>query len=331
MFLTLFVNFVSVKRKQKISAKIEAGVKSIVNKLNVRRVIVGVSGGADSCALLYALHSVGLQLKVVHCNFHLRGEESMRDQRHVEALCSSLGLPFSVVDFDVEAQCGKPGVSVEMACRDLRYAYFFRLLAESGFDRVAVGHNADDNVETLLLNLFRGSGVKGMKGMLKDNGRVMRPLLDFTRKEIEEYLEEVGVNYITDSSNLTSDYRRNYIRNELLPAIEQRWKGVKKAISTTIVNIQSEERVLDWAAEELLPAEDFLPLQTIALSPDPFWIIYRFSSRYGATRDIAVEITDVYEKKAGSQTIVGKSWKAGEGRLRFTMKGLQYCAQIFAN
>ena len=160
--------------------------------------------------------------------------------------------------------------------------------------------------------------------MVEDNGVVIRPLLTFSRKEIETYLTENGVDYVTDSSNLTSDYRRNYIRNELLPAIEQRWKGARKAISTTIANLQSEEQILKWAEDELLPADDFLSLQTIADSPDPFWIIYRFASRYGATRDVALEITDVYEKKAGSQTIVGKSWKAGEGRLIFIMKGLKY-------
>lgn len=299
-------------------------VRKLLNAKGVARLIIGVSGGADSCALLHILSEMRMEMQAVHCNFHLRGEESMRDQHHVEALCRELDVPLKVVDFDVEALSNQPGISVEMACRDLRYEYFKQLLKESGFDRIAIAHNADDNIETLLINLFRGSGVKGLKGMVKDNGTIIRPLLSFSRKEIEAYLRENGVEYITDSTNLCSDYRRNYIRNELLPAIEKQWKGVRKAITTTIRNLQSEEQVLRWAEEELLPSDDFLSLKTIAASPDPFWIIYRFASRYGATRDVAVEIADVYEKKAGSQTIVGKSWKAGDGRLKFYMKGLKF-------
>lgn len=291
---------------------------------DVSRLIVGVSGGADSCALLHILSEMRVDVIAVHCNFHLRGEESMRDQHHVEALCARLNVPLKIVDFDVDALSSKPGISVEMACRELRYNYFRKLLNETGYDRIAVAHNADDNIETLFLNLFRGSGVKGLKGMITDNGTVIRPLLSFSRKDIEEYLMDNEVSYVTDSSNLSSDYRRNYIRNELLPAIEEKWKGVRKAITTTIDNLQSEEKILNWAEVELVPEGDFLPLKTIADAPDPFWIIYRFASRYGATRDVCVEITDVYEKKAGSQTIVGKSWKAGDGRLKFLMKGLKY-------
>lgn len=320
----IIAKFVIVKRNKGISAKMAVRVRKLLNGKGVSRLIIGVSGGADSCALLHILSEMRLQVQAVHCNFHLRGEESMRDQYYVESLCRHLDIPLNIVDFDVLALSSIPGISVEMACRDLRYDYFRNLLKESGFDRIAVAHNADDNIETLLLNLFRSSGVKGLKGMVEDNGVVIRPLLTFSRKEIETYLTENGVDYVTDSSNLTSDYRRNYIRNELLPAIEQRWKGARKAISSTIANLQSEEQILKWAEEELLPADDFLSLQTIADSPDPFWIIYRFASRYGATRDVALEITDVYEKKAGSQTIVGKSWKAGEGRLIFIMKGLKY-------
>ncbi|MDE6338598.1 MAG: tRNA lysidine(34) synthetase TilS [Muribaculaceae bacterium] len=313
-----------MKRKHGIVKKIEESIRKGFRKSEINRLIIGVSGGADSCALLLASKNSGAEIIAVHCNFHLRGEESLRDQRHVEKLCKRLCVPLKIVDFDVSACSGEPGVSVEMACRDLRYDYFRRLLAETGFDRIAVGHNADDNIETLLLNLFRGSGVKGLKGMVSDTGVILRPLLNFSRSEIEEYVNDLGFEYITDSSNLESDYRRNYIRNELLPLIELRWKGVRKSITTTIMNLQGEERVLAWAEDNLLPEGDFLSLQKIRQAPDPFWLIYKFASRYGATRDIAVEITDVYEKKAGSQTIVGKNWKAGTGRLSFTMKGLKY-------
>lgn len=313
-----------MKLKQSIVEKLNQNVRNTLRLHGVSRLIIGVSGGADSCALLKIVHQIGIDVLAVHCNFHLRGDESMRDQRHVENLCAELNIPLKIVDFDVESYSSKPGVSVEMACRDLRYSNFRELLTESGYDRIAVAHNADDNIETLMLNLFRGSGVRGLKGMVVDTGEIIRPLLKFSRKEIEAYLDETGINYITDSSNLSSDYRRNYIRNELLPAIERRWPGVRSAISATIENLQSEERVLSWATENLVPEDDFLPMQDIFDSPDPFWLIYRFASRYGASRDIALEITDVFYKKGGSQTIVGKTWKVGKGRLTYIMKGLKY-------
>lgn len=322
--MPIFFIFATMKRKQGIAEKLNHNVRNTLRLYGISRLIIGVSGGADSCALLKIAHNIGIDVLAVHCNFHLRGDESMRDQHHVEKLCTNLNIPLKIVDFDVESYSSQPGVSVEMACRDLRYSYFRELLAETDYDRIAVAHNADDNIETLMLNLFRGSGVKGLKGMVIDTGEIIRPLLRFSRKEIEAYLKETDIDYITDSSNLSSDYRRNYIRNELLPAIESRWPGVRSALSTTIENLQSEEHVLSWAAEKLLPEDDFLPMQDIFDSPDPFWLIYRFASRYGATRDIALEITDVFYKKGGSQTIVGKTWKVGKGRLTFIMKGLKY-------
>lgn len=313
-----------MKRKRGISFFIENSVRKILEKSGVTKIVAGISGGADSTALLLALKASGAEVLAVHCNFHLRGEESMRDQHAVEALCEKHSFPLTVIDFDVEKyRCGR-NISTEMACRDLRYGEFRRIMSATGADRIAVAHNADDNVETLLLNLFRGSGVTGLRAMLADTGVLIRPLLHVCRADIETYLSEKGEGYIVDSTNLESDYRRNFLRNEVIPLIEQRWPGVKKTILTTVENLQAEERVLQWAGDMLVPENDFLPLQKIFDSPDHFWLIYRFASAHHATRDIALEILEVFEKKGGKQTIVGKSWKAGAGRLVFSMKGLYY-------
>ena len=128
-----------------------------------------------------------------------------------------------VKDFDVEKYMSdNKGTSTEMACRSLRYEWFFKIAEELQADRIVTGHNADDNIETLFLNLMRGSGTTGLKGMLPDNGKIWRPLLNFHRKDIEEYLEEKNLQFITDSSNLSSDYRRNYLRNEIFPMLRKR-------------------------------------------------------------------------------------------------------------
>lgn len=314
-----------MKRKVDISSIIEKKVSCALRRARVSRVVAGISGGADSTALLLALKYAGTDVVAIHCNFHLRGEESMRDQKAVEELCRKYDIPLRIVDFDVdEYRNSRKGMSVEMACRELRYEKFHEIMNEISADRIAIAHNSDDNVETLLINLFRGSGVTGLRAMLPDTGILLRPLLDVSREDIEKYLQEKGEAFVVDSTNLESDYRRNFLRNDIIPLLEGRWKGVRKTISTSIENLRGEERVLKWAEKELLPDGNFLPMQSIFDAPDRFWLIYRFASRYGATRDIALEILDVFEKKGGKQTIVGKSWKSGQGKLFFTMKGLAF-------
>lgn len=323
--LLCFFNFADVKVIKDISSKVEKRVAEALRGAGTKRVVAGISGGADSTALLLALKSAGADVVAIHCNFHLRGEESMRDQKAVEKLCRKYDIPLRIVDFDVDGYRNfRKGMSVEMACRELRYEKFHEIMRETSADRIAIAHNSDDNIETLFINLFRGSGVTGLRAMLPDTGILLRPLLDISREDIEKYLLEKGETFVVDSTNLESDYRRNFLRNDIIPLLEGRWKGIRKTISTTIENLRGEERVLKWAEKELLAEGDFLPMQSIFDAPDRFWLIYRFASRHGATRDIALEILDVFEKKGGKQTIVGKSWKSGQGKLFFTMKGLMF-------
>ena len=193
-----------------LTAKIHQQVRALMP--GIQSVILGLSGGADSVALLYVLRNIGVRIRAVHCNFHLRGAESDRDMNFCIELCRGLDVP----------------------CRELRYEYFHKKLKETGMDRIAVAHHADDNIETLFLNLFRGCGIDGLRGMLPDANNVVRPLLHVTRAEILQYLDVIGQAYVTDSTNLQSDYRRNFIRNELLPLIETQWTGARKAITSTI-------------------------------------------------------------------------------------------------
>lgn len=185
------------------------------------RVLVALSGGADSVALLKILLSLGYRCHAVHCNFHLRGEESDRDERFVTALCHTLGVECEVVHFDTLGYAAEQKVSVEMAARELRYREFERLRQAHDLDAIAVAHHQDDAVETLLLNLIRGAGINGLMGMKVRNGHVVRPLLCLTRDEIINYLSHIGQSYVTDSTNLTDMYARNKVRLQLLPLMEQ--------------------------------------------------------------------------------------------------------------
>ena len=168
------------------------------------RVLVTVSGGADSVALLCLLNGLGYDCVAAHCNFHLRGEESMRDERFVRALCGKLGVECVVRDFDVPAYMAEHKVSMEMACRELRYGWFEEVRESSGCAVIAVAHHSDDSVETFFLNMLRGCGIAGLAGIKPVNGRIVRPFLCVSRADIEEYLQEIRQDYIVDSTNLES-------------------------------------------------------------------------------------------------------------------------------
>ncbi len=206
-------------------------------------VLVALSGGADSVALLAVLDALGFECRAAHCNFHLRGEESRRDMRHAEAIAEKLNVDLSVRDFDVPARMERTGESVEMACRELRYEWFNYLLDRETAQAVAVGHHSEDRVETFMLNLFRGTGIDGLTSMRPHYGNVVRPLLEMTRAEIERYVEACGLTWVNDSSNASDAHRRNIIRNRLLPAIEEHFPGAGASIGRTIRNLESARRI----------------------------------------------------------------------------------------
>ena len=178
-------------------------------------VIVGVSGGADSTVLLRILLELGYPCTAVHCNFHLRGAESDRDQKFVEELCRNLDVELVICDYDTVSYAKQKGISIEMAARELRYADFERIMQERGASAICIAHHRDDSVETLLLNLIRGTGLRGLTGIKPKNGHIVRPLLCVSRQDIEEYLKDTDQQYITDSTNLETDYTRNKIRLDL--------------------------------------------------------------------------------------------------------------------
>lgn len=192
--------------------------------------LLAVSGGIDSVCLTRKVRLEGGPFAIAHCNFGLRGEESDADEAFVRSLARSLDVPIHVKRFDTEAYASAQGISVEMAARRLRYHWFGELCREFGYAGVAVAHNANDNAETLLLNLLRGTGVRGILGM-KAEGFIpdpefgdiplLRPLLGLTRAEIEAYAKEQGLSWREDSTNASTDYKRNKIRNLVFPVFRE--------------------------------------------------------------------------------------------------------------
>lgn len=189
-----------------------------------RSVLVGVSGGADSVALLDVLTRAGYTCVCAHCNFHLRGEESNRDERFVRELCTWMGVEIEVADFDTLLYARENALSIEMAARDLRYKWFDEMAQKHGCQAIAVAHHQNDQAETLLLNLRRGTGLRGLAGMrplspnplAPESVPVVRPLLCTTRDYIEHYLRDKrGLSWVTDSTNSDTSITRNAIRAQL--------------------------------------------------------------------------------------------------------------------
>lgn len=214
------------------------------------RVGVALSGGADSVALLAALLRAGYRCVALHCNFGLRGAESERDEQFVRRLCGRLECELHTVRFDVAARRRVTGESVEMACRELRYNWFEHMADELGLTFVAVAHHREDNVETFFLNVLRGSGAAGMAGMRALRGRYVRPMLDLTRTEIEEFLDIEGLDFVTDSTNGSCDFSRNRLRNSVMPQLERDFPGAAERISRSMRHLMD-----DWLLLEGLLAQ----------------------------------------------------------------------------
>ncbi len=182
---------------------------------------MALSGGADSVALLRLLLEVGARVVALHCNFHLRGEESDRDEHFVSALCQGLGVELHVRHFDTRAYASEKGISLEMAARELRYEWFEQMRAELGCEDIAVAHHQDDQAETVLLNLLRGTGLRGLAGMRRRNGHIIRPLLGFSKREILAYLRSLRQDFVVDSTNLEREAQRNKIRLDVVPLLKE--------------------------------------------------------------------------------------------------------------
>lgn len=228
---------------------IENTVKSFIDKHSLLKendkVIVALSGGADSVSLLLILNSLNYDCHAVHCNFHLRGEESMRDESFASSLCKSLNIPLHKIDFDTTRYSKEKGISIEMGARELRYNYFRKLRNDIGAKAIAVGHHKDDSIETLFLNLVRGTGIQGICGIQPINGDIIRPLLCVSRNDILTYLNDKGQDYVTDSTNLQDIYSRNKIRINILPELNKINQGAMENIMSSIGNLNEVKKIYE--------------------------------------------------------------------------------------
>jgi tRNA(Ile)-lysidine synthase len=213
------------------------------------KILLAVSGGMDSMVMLHLFHQAGFSIAVAHCNFQLRGEESDEDEIFVAAKCKKWGIPFHSIRFDTNNYAIQHGLSVQMAARELRYSWFQQVKEKENADWIATAHHLSDSVETVLLNLSRGTSLDGLLGIAEKNGFVIRPLLFATHNEITNYAAETGVVWREDRSNETDDYQRNFIRHQIIPKLKQVNPAFEQSIAKTVERLSGDGAILTQAIE----------------------------------------------------------------------------------
>jgi len=288
------------------------------------KVIVGLSGGADSMVLLDLLTLLGYQCVAAHCNFHLRGDESQRDADFVRRWCKDIDIPFRSVDFDTHQYAANRKISIEMAARELRYNWFEVIRQQEDAEAIAVAHHKDDSVETLLLNLIRGTGIRGLTGISPKNGRVIRPLLCVSRSEIEQYLDERGIPAIFDSSNNDDRFLRNAIRLRVIPLLEQLNPSVKEAIHRTSQHLTEAEKVYTSAITEqtatLFQGEE-INIDALKRSPSPSSLLFEILTPLGFNPSVIEDITESINANPGKQ-FLGERYRVIKDRDTFLVTPL---------
>ena len=267
-------------------------------------VIVALSGGSDSVALLLMLRKLGYHCIAAHCNFHLRGEESNRDEAFVTELCHQQDVPLETVHFDTTGYASTHHLSIEMAARELRYEWFEQLYNQYKAAAIAVAHHRDDSIETVLLNLIRGTGINGLCGIRPHNGHVIRPLLCLSRAEIIDYLDYRKQSFVTDSTNLQDEFTRNKIRLRLLPLMEEINPSVRDSLQQTAEHLHEASLIYNKGIAEgktRVMRGDDIDIAALLEEPSPKALLFEILYPLGFNSAQVEDIFEAIEGQAGKQ------------------------------
>ncbi|MCG8582980.1 MAG: tRNA lysidine(34) synthetase TilS [Bacteroidales bacterium] len=272
------------------------------------KLLVAVSGGADSMALLHLLTKNGYELAAAHCNFQLRGDESDADEQLVKAFCEANNILLYTTSFETTVYAKENKVSVEMAARELRYDWFAKLIKEHHFQAVVTGHHGNDSIETFFLNLVRGTGIRGLSGINFRNGEVVRPLLDFTRGQIEDYCADNEIDYCHDVSNDDTRYIRNKIRHEIVPVLESINPSFFETMQSNLGHIRDAELMLESEVKRFIETdvvnEDdkvIIPISKLEDYPHYASLLFEVLRPYGFNSSVVNEVISHLHGLSGKQ------------------------------
>lgn len=278
----------------------------------MKRILLAVSGGIDSMYLANRASELipDAMFAIAHCNFKLRGKDSDEDEEFVRRWAEKHSVSFHCKSFDTEEYAHRKGISIEMAARELRYEWFGQLLEDTGYDAVALAHNANDNAETMILNLLRGTGGRGLRGM-SDREGIMRPMLGIRRAEIREWMEGHDFQWREDRTNSENVYKRNKIRNEIFPLFSQINPSFLNTLQKDMKHIAQENDIAEEYFRKALPEiiidESSINLKTLLGFTHWEYILWRWTEPYGLSDETFCKLVDLLKS---SRTISGKTFES---------------------
>jgi tRNA(Ile)-lysidine synthase len=272
------------------------------------RLLVAVSGGLDSVSICELCKNAGFDFAIAHCNFRLRGEDSDRDELFVKSLAEKYQVPFFVKGFDTVGYAKSNRQSIEEAARDLRYNWFKELLDETAndFDYVLTAHHADDNIETVMMNFFRGTGITGLRGMLPRQGKIVRPLLFARRSDLETFVKDNNLPFVNDHTNQLTDYTRNFFRHSVIPLVAERYPQAENNVLRNIQRFKETAMLYEHAVEQMKKKllethgnEIHIPVLKLRKTVPLATVLYEVIKDYGFTAHQADEAIGLLNSESG--------------------------------
>ncbi len=274
------------------------------------RLLIAVSGGVDSVALCRLCQLTGLDFGIAHCNFQLRGDESSRDEAFVKVFADTLNVSFYSIKFDTKAYAENNRLSTQVAARELRYNWFEEVRSANDYDYILTAHHADDNIETVLMAFFRGTGIKGLTGIKEKNGKLRRPLLFARRAELESFLVDEKLSFAQDESNLHDDYTRNYFRNTVLPMIAKVYPETEENMLNTIERMKETAWLYQEAVTQKRKTlveqkgnEWYLPVLLLQQQASVRTLMYEIVKDFGFTSAQLTDILQLLQSDSGKYVL----------------------------
>jgi tRNA(Ile)-lysidine synthase len=270
------------------------------------KLLLAVSGGVDSVVLCKLCKQAGYDFAIAHCNFQLRGQESERDEQFVRGLAEKYNIVVYTKTFNTKAISQKEKKSIEETARDLRYQWFEEMRIEKKYDYILTAHHANDNIETVLMNFFRGTGIKGLHGILPKQNKIVRPLLFATKNELLAFAEENKLQFVTDYTNAENDFTRNYFRNELIPSVQKVFPEVEENILKNITRFGEAEQLYNQAIAlhksnslEQRGNEIHIPVLKLQKVQPLATVIYEIIKHYNFTAHQTEEVAALLQTESG--------------------------------
>ena len=281
-------------------------IAQLVPQALEKKFLLAVSGGADSSVLAYLFHQCSLPFAIAHCNFHLRGEDSNKDMELVRKKAEQYGVTYFEKEFDTIAFQKQEGLSLEMAARQLRYDWFAQI--DKDFDYLVTAHNANDNAETFLLNMCRGTGLRGLTGIPEQNGKLLRPLLPFSSAQIRRFATQKGIEYRNDASNFSEAFQRNKIRLSVIPKLEELNPEVIFTFSRNFDLLKRQyafyQQQMENVKSMVIVEKDgslYISIEEIKKCKDQTLVLYEILKEYGFNASSVEQILESIDNTSGKQ------------------------------